>query len=368
MPSESRAGSSAPSMARSEDFDDYLGAMSYALEEAEEVLSPIDLSQGVQVDAQAESASVYRIAHPLTVPRREAALIPIIGATVPAERLAIYDRNVLSSHPLAGVRITNTSDVQLPSGPATVFDGATYGGDSQIPSMVSGDERLISYAVDLGTSVIVRSESVPRTITSLRITDGVMDVTQREQLTTEYVLDRVAEEPVRHLVMHPKRYGGWTIIGDTQPLSETQSDYRFEIDVPGGSTETLGVIEELIQHTAVQMSSISDSQITYYLSQNAIDDETASILSRIRELRSVLTTRRNARGAIENEIRQIYNDQSRIRQNLEALEPDTELYDRYLTTLADQEDRLEQLQRNLSVATAAEEAAQTALNDYIAGL
>ena len=159
-----------------------------------------------------------------------------------------------------------------------------------------------------------------------------------------------------------------TTVEFTQGMLTLEGEKALLIDVPGASVETLSVVEELIQHSSVQMSSISDSQITYYLAEQAIDDETAAILTRIRELRSALSERRTARMMIENEINQIYANQSRIRQNLEAIEPDTELYDRYLETLADQEDRLEQLQRQLAVAQAAESAAQAALNDYIAGL
>jgi outer membrane murein-binding lipoprotein Lpp len=340
----------------------YLAESQSAVDEA-----PINLGQGVQAAADVRSASVYRIAHPLTVPRREAALIPIIADSIPAQRISIYDQTVLSDRPLLGVRITNDAGVQLPAGPATLFDGSTYGGDTQIPSMVEDEERLISYAVDLSTNVIVRSDQRPQSITRLVIVDGYLHISNRYERTTEYVIDRLDPEQMHYLIVHPKR-SQWEIVGDVQPATETQDRYRFEVDVEGSSTRTLAVEEEYIQENVVAVQNLNDSQIAIYLSQSVIDDETAAILGRVRELRSALADRRAERQQIANQISAIHQEQDRIRQNLDVVETGSTLYQRYIDTLTEQEDRLEQLNDQLSAAAAAEQAAQRALSDYLASL
>ncbi len=340
----------------SEFIDDEMDIMS--------VDKSINLSQGVTTAAQSDGESLYRITKPVSVPRREAAMLPIIGTSIPAERLSIYDRSVLEGHPLKAVRITNQTELQLPAGPATLFDGSVYGGDVQLPSMSEGEERLLSYAVDLESGVIVRSSSIPEEITELKIVEGSLVSTVRLISTTEYVIDRLGDEELHYLVIHPKR-SGWTIKGDVKPSLETQSTWRFELDVEAGETASLPVVEEYVRSRNFALNSIRDDQILFYLSQKVINSETRRILERIRELRSALTARESERRNLESRISVIYRDQTRIRDNLQALESGTELYQRYVEILNGQEDELQKLKVELETARNAESAARKTLGDFI---
>ena len=51
----------------------------------------------------------------------------------------------------------NTSGVHLMQGPITVYEGSNYAGDARILDLQPNEERLLSYAVDLGTEVQPRS-------------------------------------------------------------------------------------------------------------------------------------------------------------------------------------------------------------------
>lgn len=326
----------------------------------------INLSQGINVAAQAEGESLYRISRPVSVPRREAAMLPIVGTSIPAEPLSVYNRSALAGHPLKAVRITNDTGLQLPAGPATLFESALYGGDIQLPSMIEGEERLLSYAVDLQSSVIVNSSASPEEITSLKVAGGILETTVKLKSETEYIIDRLGDEVVRHLIIHPKR-SGWSIKGEAQPESETRTTWRFEIDVVPGESVVLPVVEENVQSRDFALSTIRDNQISFYLSQNVIDGNTRRILERIRQLRSELSSRETERRRIESRIAVIHRDQDRIRENLRSLESESELYKRYAEILNGQEDELEELAADLKAAQAAEAAARKALGDFLEG-
>ena len=328
---------------------------------------PIDLDQGVSSVARLEGGAVYRVDHPVSIPRRGAALIPIVAARMPAERLAIFDRTVLPDRPLSAVRLTNATGLQLPAGPATVFDASTYAGDARLPELVDGEERLVSYAVDLETTALVREDADPQEITRIRITDGVLRVALRDRRETDYVFERLGADDVDLLVVHP-RSSGWEIAGDARPASETASTFRFETDVAAGASRTLTVTEERVRSQSVSLSTIGDDQIGFYLSQRTIDDETAGELERIRSLRSTVAERERERRSIEREIDDIFRAQERIRANLDVLESDTDLYRRYVETLASQEETLAQLQADLRRARERESEARNALRHFIESL
>jgi len=61
-------------------------------------------------------------------------------------------------------------------------------------------------------------------------------------------------------------------------------------------------------------------------------------------------------------------DQKRIRENMRAIDADTDLYRRYLGTLNEQEDRLAALRQRLGEARQTLEAARKARSAYFASL
>lgn len=343
-------------------FDDALSGSGFAPDRER-----LDLDQGVSAAATLESGAVYRIAHPVSIPRRGAALIPIVSERIPAERISIFDSSVLADRPLAAVRLTNETDLLLPGGPATIFDGANYAGDARLPELVAGEERLLSFAVDLETTALVRSESEPQEITTVTIAGGVLRVSLRDRRDTDYVFERLGSDDASYTVIHPKR-SGWEIIGDSQPAGETGSAFRFETRVDAGESVTLTVTEERVWAQTFGLFNIRDDQITFYLSQRTIDAATARALERIQSLRSALADREAERREIEQDLNDIYREQERIRSNLAVLESDTDLYRRYLETLTSQEDALEGLQDDLRRARERESQARAALSQYIESL
>jgi len=80
-------------------------------------------------------------------------MLPIVNASVQAEKLSIYNESVQRKFPLNGLRLTNTTGLHLMQGPITVFDGGTYAGDARIEDLQPKEERLISYALDLKIEV-----------------------------------------------------------------------------------------------------------------------------------------------------------------------------------------------------------------------
>jgi len=326
--------------------------------------APIDLGAGVAAAASLESGAVYRVDHPVSIPRRGAALIPIVSRTIPAERLAIYDATVLVDRALAAVELSNATELQLPAGPATIFEGANYAGDARLPELIAGEERLVSYAVDLDSTILVRRDPASARTTRVRVVNGVIEITRREALTTEYAIERIGDDPMTHIVIHPKR-SGWDVSSSVDPIGETASELRYRVGVDAGASETLTVTEERVLSQQIGLSGIRDDQILFYLNEETIDSISARALERIRELRGRLAERERARREIEQEIATIYREQERIRSNLEVLDADTDLYRRFIDTLGAQEDRLELLQRRLREAQAEERDARAALQEFI---
>lgn len=80
---------------------------------------------------------------------------------------------------------------------------------------------MLSYAVDLGVQVDVKTESQPQRVTRVRIARGVMIQTSEMHQDTAYTIrnDDISPRPV--LVEHALR-AGWQLSEDTPKPEETR--------------------------------------------------------------------------------------------------------------------------------------------------
>ena len=95
----------------------------------------------------------------VSLPRQRSAMFPILTEDVAAERVSIYNQDVMPRNPLRGVLLRNSTDKHIMQGPITVFEGSTYAGDTQIGNTPPGHEKLISYALDLDILVDAKTDS-----------------------------------------------------------------------------------------------------------------------------------------------------------------------------------------------------------------
>jgi len=121
----------------------------------------------------------YAIDHPVNLARQKSALLPIVGKEIEGGRVSIYNPSVQAKYPLLGLKFKNTSGSHLSLGPITVFEGSTYAGDARLLDTPPKDERIIAYAVDLATEVIVQTPNGTSKITSVKSNKGVVHIARR---------------------------------------------------------------------------------------------------------------------------------------------------------------------------------------------
>ena len=130
-------------------------------EVADRLKAGLDLGGSVAVAAP-RPASLgdyfqYVIDRPVDLARQKSALLPIVNKDVEGKRVSIYNPAVQPKHPLLGLRFKNTTGMPLTQGPITVFEGSVYAGDTRVLDLQPDEERLVSYAIDLGTEVSVKT-------------------------------------------------------------------------------------------------------------------------------------------------------------------------------------------------------------------
>jgi hypothetical protein len=329
----------------------------------------VRLQQGVTAAAQTADAGElfqYTIKTPLTLPRQKSALIPIVNGEVEGTKLSIYNPRVNARYPLNGFRLKNSTALHLLQGPITVFDGGIYAGDARIADLPPGQERLISYALDLKTEVETQAPAEQVDVVAAVLRKGTLVVTRKAVEEKTYNLANRDTKRKTVLIEHPFR-ADWTLAAPTAAAERTRDLYRFLVPVEAGGKAQLRVREERQIKQTVVLSD-SASAFVIYLEEKQVSAKVKDALKRLIALRDQVDRTATQRSNLEQRIKEITAEQGRIRENMGKLAQNSELYARYVTKLGQQETEIEALRKEIQAQKAAEDGQRRALNDYLLGL
>ncbi|MDT5121057.1 MAG: hypothetical protein QOC96_539 [Acidobacteriota bacterium] len=331
---------------------------------------------GVKAAAEGEDVGdlfEYQIAQPVTVKRDRSALIPILQTRMEGARVSIFNEAAHRNRPMSGMLLKNTSSLTLEDGALTVIDGNAYAGESLMERLKPGEQRLVSFALDLGTLATVREEDEDKSPAyMIRITNGTLYAYYYGREKKVYTLTNQTDKPRVVYVEHPVR-DDWQLDDHATPKPEGKSAryYRFRVELTPHESKQLPVVEREESQETYALLNISSDVIQLFFSRHYIDDATRAALQNILDLRSRVAAADAHIAAIDKEIREIGDDQKRLRENIEALTKTAEakqLITRYVSKADDQETRLEQLNKEKQAATAERQSLQSQLDAAIRSL
>jgi hypothetical protein len=335
------------------------------------------MPQSSAIVAAAESTEattqvVFHVPEPISVASGHSVMVPIVSLGIAASQLSLYQRETHATNPLASVRLTNDGESGLPPGILTLYQrsatsGVSFVGDAQMSALQAGDERLLSFALDQKVKVL-REDEGGQTIAGGRIVDGLLELTLIERTTTTYTVEGAPREPRTVLIEHEKPDGWKLIVDDGVPVERTDTHYRLGLELAPGETKDLVVALERPVVSTVSLIDMSDNMIEYYASARQLSPEVRAAIAELRRYKAEVLARENEIARLQEDYREIVDDQGRIRANLEAVPRETDLHRRYLDTLTAQEEQLATLSDAIAAAEDALEAARDALRAYARSL
>ena len=252
-------------------------------------------------------------------------------------------------------------------GPITVFDDNAYAGDAQMKDLAPGQDRLISYALDLTTEVHHTTTPTQRELVSATFSKGVLTATRKVLHVTTYNVTNRSQKQKVVLIEHPYR-SDWTLVKTMTPKEHTQNVYRFAIALDAEETESLRVQEEKLLEETVSVTTSGQEIIRLYLKAPQVSSDVKEALQHVVELRQQLSQTREAHQTLQSRTATIANDQKRIRENMGRLNKQSQLYTRYVKKLYAQETELETIQQDIDGLREQEATQKQALEQFVLGL
>jgi len=322
--------------------------------------------ESVAMAATAGELFAYHVER-VSIPRRHSAMLPIVHCEIEGTKLSIYNPATHPKHPVNGLEIRNTTGLHLMQGPVTVFDGNLYAGDAKLPDLKPDEKRLVAYALDLATEVLIKQQPTPEQLVSLRIAKGTLWHRRKYVDAREYVIKNKADKD-RTVILEQPYSEGWTLVEPKEPYERTQNLLRFKVGVPADKTVAQAVKLERVADQSLVLSSVGLDQIQIYLRSPVITPAVKQALEKVITLRTELGEVSRRRLRLEKQREEAVAEQERIRKNLEILDRSGDAYQRQQKLFNEAEDRIARVTEQLNAARAEEEQKQAALDAYLLSL
>ncbi len=312
----------------------------------------------------------YKLKDPITIPKNRSALVPIAQAPVKAERVSIWNDRAGLQRPERALWLTNSSGLTLDGGSFSVMEEDTFAGEGIFDPIRPGEKRLLSYALDLALNASSRASSTPQRVTRCAISQGVLKQTSEVRESRVYTFRNTDTAPRSVIVEHPVRTG-YTLRGDAKPEETTAGFMRFRLNVPPQQTASLEVDEARPIETTYQVTSLTSDQVDVFLRQRSIDKSVEDALRRVLAAKAEIAELDSQKDARDEDMKEIFDDQQRLRENLKALKGSPEekaLVQRYTQQLNQQEDNLAKLRAESQELQAKMDGKQEALDGMIQSL
>jgi len=255
----------------------------------------------------------------------------------------------------------------LMGGPITIYDNDVYAGDATFEDLQPDEQRLVSYAIDLGVQGNRDEKAGIQEITAIKLVKGMLNVTRKSRRVVNYTF-AVKDGKDRKIMVEHQFINGWDLVEPKTPDERTATLYRFTVPATAKNGGKLAVTEERTDIQGIRVVDADTGTLTAYVQNGKISPQVRDALQKVIAMQGKINDLRTQRTQKQQRIAAIRNGQSDIRQNMDRLDRTSDLYKRYVTMLDQQETEIQQLQKDIEDLQKQEDAQRKELNDYVAGL
>jgi hypothetical protein len=306
-----------------------------------------NVAQGAQAVQSAEATTqvLFRFPDRFSLKSGQSMMLPFVSHDVPMERVSLYQSDTQAKHPLAAIEVKNNGDTGLPAGVLTLYEdssllkGTSFIGDAQMPLISSGEKRLISYALDSKTTIDREDKSISSE-DKFSAAGGVMRTSIKNRAETIYTIKAPEKEDRTVILEHPRMGGDYKLVTPAPDKVEmTNAYYRIRVAVKAGETLKQPVVLENEAWQSYSIIDLGTEQLMSYASGHGkLSPETRKVFNELAELRHAVDQIDQKIALLEQQRQVIFQDQERVRQNLESLKVKSDVQKKYLDKLNDQED------------------------------
>ncbi len=324
--------------------------------------------------SEATTQVLFRFPDRFDLKSGQSMMLPFLAREVPMERVSLYQPETHPTHPLAAVEVQNDGETGLPPGVLTLYEeskvlnGTAFVGDAQLSVLPQGDKRMVSYALDSKTT-IDRTDKSTSAEDKMTVDRGVLRVAYKYKNETTYTIKAPPKEARVVVIEHQKQPDYQLVTPDPKETEVSGDRYRIRVSLKEGEKKVVPVVLENTAWQAYNLDGLSADQLLAYASSTGkLDAETRKAFEQLAAKRRELDAIDQKGYALDQQRNNIFNDQQRVRENLKSLTAKSEVQQKYLDKLNNQEDQIAKIDAEKEKLAEARLSKQAELAELIANI
>ena len=310
----------------------------------------------------------YDVATPVTLARRQATMLEIIGGNIPAEKVLYFHPGKMAANPDNALYLKNNSGKVMLAGPVAVFDEG-YGGDANLEHLAADGEALVRYSRALDVKEETHPQPGASVCESVKFHRGTLAVKRKETAATRYVFRNPGKKAYTLLLEIPQR-AGWELADGLKPWKDENHADTFRVEIPAGKdTEFVHRAFHVISESYVLTNAGHWGVVSGICASGALTAEQKAAWAKAGELRAKVEELRKRLGDAESGLKELTENQERTRQNLNSMaDKQSDFYRQLVARLAEEIKQTDARQQEIKQRKAELRDAEKAFNDYLTGL
>jgi hypothetical protein len=309
-------------------------------------------AQGARVGELFSYTALDRV----SIPRGQAALVPIVSRAVTGRRV-VYYKPAFSPKPCDAWVLRNDSDLTFEAGPVAFFEGSTSLGEGILGhTLPPGSQEVVPYASDASVDVTPQSKVSPQPYFRGKLVDGMLTVTRGETLATSWKLVNRGKEPATLWLNQPKN-PLYKLSRPEKPLKEVDDHYRFEVALAPGESRDFAVEETREVQELVDVGRDDGTQVRFFASETYLSPATRALLADVGALMAKKASLSRQVGEWQAQTSRLAEEENRLRKNVDSTRSDTpaerDLRARWMKALSAAEDDITALRGRIDEASRA---------------
>uniref|UniRef100_A0A7S2ZK64 DUF4139 domain-containing protein n=2 Tax=Rhodosorus marinus TaxID=101924 RepID=A0A7S2ZK64_9RHOD len=210
-------------------------------------------SRGGGADVRTQMADIgqlfeYEVKEKVSLQKNQSALVPILFSELSGEKVSLYNKANHGLHSFRAIRMENSTECVLESGPVSLFENNHYAGEAMISSITPKKEVLmLPFSMDLRLLISDKRQNRVADITKVRLSQTSVLIHRKRVETTEYSIRNRGDEQIILYIEHGHKekqgYCQGDIVGGK--LSEkTGSYYRVRAEIEATEKNSTVKVEE----------------------------------------------------------------------------------------------------------------------------
>ncbi|MFX0102278.1 MAG: hypothetical protein ACFFCS_22120 [Candidatus Hodarchaeota archaeon] len=295
----------------------------------------------------------YRIAKPVTIKRKQSALVPIVSQDIETKRILLYEESQHPKNPMACLEVKNTSGVTLEQGPVTIFFEENLAGEAMLPFLNQDEVRLLNYALEQGVVVEKELKTKSKSVHRVQFGGGYSYEYYFQTRSTEYKINNKTDRDFKLFMDHPK-VSGYDLYDTKLKPKDTPNFHRFIIELGPKAAKKFTVNSRYETYSTFSIWDYNRKnllkKVKTYIDEKWITAEKEGTLKEIADLLEELQSIRSTLSKKENDLQEIFNTQDRLRQNIQSIgtsRSEIELREKYVKKLDEQETLVESFEKDI---------------------